>query len=149
MLKGDGVNLIGRDWLALIRLNWNKVFGKAAQGVNNLNSIKCKVADKRQSLLKRVLSKYSSIFSEGVGTLKNFKAKINVKMDAKPKFCRARPVPFSMKDAVEKEIDRLEREGILQSISYSEWASPIVIVPKPNGSLRICADFKNTVNPVI
>ena len=54
-----------------------------------------------------------------------------------------------MKDSVEKEIDRLENEGIIQSISYSEWASPIVIVPKTNGDLRLCGDFKNTVNPVI
>ena len=48
-----------------------------------------------------------------MGTIKDFKAKINVKADAKPKFCRARTVPFSMKDVVEKEIDRLENEGII------------------------------------
>ena len=50
---------------------------------------------------------------------------------------------------MEKEIDRLENEGIIHSISYSEWASPIVIVPKTNGDLRLCGDFKNTENPVI
>ena len=53
-----------------------------------------------------------------------------------------------MKDVVEKEIDRLENEGIIHSISYSEWASPI-IVPKPNGSIHICGNFTNTVNSVI
>ena len=99
--------------------------------------------------LDDLINKYASIFSDKVGTIKDFIAKINVKADAKPKFCRARTVPFSMKDAVEKEIDRLENEGIIQSISYSEWASPIVIVPKTNGDLRLCGDFKNTVNPVI
>ena len=50
---------------------------------------------------------------------------------------------------MEAEIDRMENEGILRSITHSEWASPIVIVPKPDGRIRICGDYKRTVNPVI
>ena len=54
-----------------------------------------------------------------------------------------------MKEAVEAEIDRMEKDGILKSVPYSEWASPIVIFPKPDGTIRICADYNCTVNPVI
>ena len=61
---------------------------------------------------------------------------------------KARGVPFAMKEAVEAEIDRMEKDGILTSVPYSELASPIV-VPKPDGTNRICADYKSTVNPVI
>ena len=73
----------------------------------------------------------------------------NIEDDAKPKFYKARAVPFAMKEAVEQEIDRLEDQGILTSVPYSEWASPIVIVPKTDGSVRICGDYKVTINPVI
>ena len=62
---------------------------------------------------------------------------------------KARGVPFAMKEAVEAEIDRMEKDGILKSVPYSEWASPIVIVPKPDGTIRICVDYKRTVNTVI
>jgi hypothetical protein len=50
---------------------------------------------------------------------------------------------------VERELSRLENEGILSKVDTSEWASPIVPVMKPNGSVRICGDFKTTVNPML
>ena len=43
----------------------------------------------------------------------------------------------------------LEKEGILKTVPFSDWASPIVIVPKPDGGVRICEDFKKNVNPSI
>ena len=81
--------------------------------------------------------------------MKGLKAKLNVEPDAQAKFCHARNVPFALQEAVEAEIDRMENDGILRSITHSEWASPIVIVPKPDGRKRICGDYKRTVNPVI
>ena len=34
-------------------------------------------------------------------------------------------------------------------MSHSDWATPIVTVPKKDGSYRICGDYKVTVNPVL
>jgi len=31
-------------------------------------------------------------------------------------------------------------------MSYSEWAAPIVPVPKPEGNIRLCGDYKVTIN---
>ncbi|CAK1595284.1 unnamed protein product [Parnassius mnemosyne] len=41
------------------------------------------------------------------------------------------------------------RDGIIESVDCSDWASPIVPVNKADGSLRICADYKATLNPVL
>ncbi|KAM7302024.1 uncharacterized protein ISCGN_017541 [Ixodes scapularis] len=59
-----------------------------------------------------------------------------------------RPLPFALKDGVTQELQRLQREGILVPVKSSEWAAPIVPVLKQDGRVRICGDFKVTINPV-
>ena len=53
-----------------------------------------------------------------------------------------------MKEKIEKELDRLMSLGILEPRQFSEWSSPIVPVLKSDGSVRICGDFKVTLNSV-
>jgi hypothetical protein len=43
---------------------------------------------------------------------------------------------------VKEEVDKLLEVGIIYPIPYSEWVSPIVVVPKKNGKLRICVDYR-------
>lgn len=69
--------------------------------------------------------------------------------DAKPRFCKAQTVPYAMRGLVDEELDKLVREGILEPVENSDWASPIVAVLKPDKkTVRICGDFRSTVNPV-
>lgn len=42
----------------------------------------------------------------------------------------------------------MEEEGIIESVTFSDWAAPIVPVMKGDGSIRICEDYKITVNQV-
>ena len=58
-------------------------------------------------------------------------------------------MPYALKPKIDKELDSLIERGILEKVSYSEWATPIVLVPKPNGNVRICGDFKVTVDPLV
>ena len=70
-------------------------------------------------------------------------------MDAKPKFYRPRPVALSLREKVFNEIDRLRSLGVITPIKHSEWATPIVPIVKTDGSIRLCGDYKVTVNPVL
>ena len=52
-----------------------------------------------------------------------------------------------MKPNVEVKGKRLEEEGILHKVKFSNWSTPIVPVVKPNGAILICGDYLITVNP--
>ena len=85
-------------------------------------------------------------FADELGCMSKFKARLVVKPGATPRFCRARPVLFALKEAIEHELDSLESKGVLEKVSHADWAAPIVAVPKSNGNIRLCGDYKVTVN---
>ena len=58
-------------------------------------------------------------------------------------------MPLSLRSALEEELSRLERVGVLHKVNHSDWATPVVVVPKKSGGVRLCGDYKVTLNPVI
>ena len=132
VVKGPGPNLLGRDWLQVVKLNWQNIF---------------KIQEEN-SQLQSILDAHGDVFSEGLGTLKGTTAKIYVDPEATPKFMKARTVPYALKAKVELDLDRLQRENIISAVEFSEWAAPIVPVVKQDRSVRICGDYKGTVNQV-
>ncbi|XP_031550150.1 uncharacterized protein K02A2.6-like [Actinia tenebrosa] len=54
---------------------------------------------------------------------------------------------LARKPEVEQALDELEAEGVIVGVNYSEWAAPIVTPVKKDGSVRVCGDFKVTINP--
>jgi transposase InsO family protein len=129
--QGEEASLLGRQWLQYVQLQWNRVFALATSSMTDL------------------LNQYSDVFCASQGTIQHFKADIKVKDNAEPLFHRPRPVPFALKGKVSAELDKLESQGVITKINRSDWAAPIVVVPKADNSIRICGDYKVTVNKAV
>ncbi|BHF69984.1 hypothetical protein SprV_0301303100 [Sparganum proliferum] len=72
--------------------------------------------------------------------------KFQFQSDFRLRFFKARTVPYAVAPKVEEELDRLQKADIIEPVQYSEWAAPIVPVLKSDGSVRICGDYKLTIN---
>lgn len=134
IIAGNRLALFDCRWLEELRLNWQEVF---------------LVDDGTTGSLREVLEKHSKIFDGELGCMKDITVKLTLKPGSTPKCLKARPVPCAIKPKVEAELDRLVKSGVLEQVRTSDWAAPIVPVMKRDGSLRICGDFKVTVNPVL
>ena len=132
-MPSDTHPLLGRNWLGPLKLNWPKLLLVRADEI---------------SPVKGLCNKYPNLFEEGLGTFVGTKAKIHVPSDAAPIYCKARPVPYVLKDRIEAELDRLVQQQTIEPVDFSEWAAPIVPLIKVDKSLRICGDYKVTVNKV-
>ncbi|UYV71248.1 hypothetical protein LAZ67_8002382, partial [Cordylochernes scorpioides] len=96
-----------------------------------------------------LLNDYESIFECKSDPIKGIKCHLDVRADFIPKFYKFRQVPFALKQLVENEIDKLVDLNIMSPIDKSDCASPLVCVAKPNGQIRLCADFKKSLNPYL
>ena len=112
IVQGAGPSLLGRDWLRVVKLDWRNI-AKVAK-VSQSSSLESRVAVLRD--------RYREVFSEALGTITPFQAKLSVNDGARPKFFKLRPVPFALRERVEQELDRGRNSGAdpLQRVGRSD-----------------------------
>jgi len=141
VISGFGTNILGRDWIFGIDL--------ISRSLNDFISSKSMLkVDLGARSLNDLCTHYGAIFKEGLGRCK-IEAHLHVKPNVVPKYCKPRSLPFAYREAVEIDLNRLLADEIIEPIDVSKWAAPIVVVPKPGGKVRICADFSTGVNQSI
>ena len=89
-----------------------------------------------------LVQQYPSLF-KGIGKLEGEQVKLHIDKQVTPVAQRARRIPFHLRKEVEKELDHLEQNGIIEKVEGpTPWVSPLVIVPKKNGKVRLCVDMR-------
>ncbi|KAI2644823.1 Transposon Ty3-I Gag-Pol polyprotein [Labeo rohita] len=90
--------------------------------------------------LQHLIIQFSDVFSTRPGRTNVIKHDIRTPPGV---IVRQRPyrVPEARRHAIEDEIGEMLKLGVIEP-SRSAWSSPIVMVPKPDGTLRFCNDFR-------
>ena len=134
VVAGSGPSLMGRDWLYKLKPNLGIFHTSIHVGMDNH--------------IQKLLSRHSELFKDELGLVKGVTVKLYVDPSATPRFFRPRSVPHALRGRVEQELERLEKTGIIEAIKFSDWATPVVPLVKGDGSIRICGDYKVTINRV-
>lgn len=129
VLNSTGPSILGRDFM--------HTFGISFAEINHIDA---------DATLDDLLSKHSAIFETGLGKLKYTKISLRLDSDVEPIFMKPRQVPYAFREQVEQELDRLESLGVITPVETSDWGTPLVPVLKADGGIRICADYKVTLN---
>lgn len=131
VMANNGPSLLGRDW-----------FGTLGISVSGTHFV-------QEEAIPSALERYKEVFRQELGNYRGTPIKIVLDEGSRPIFRRHRVVPLALQAKVEAELTRMVKEGVLEQVKQSDWATPIVPVLKRNGDIRICGDYKSTVNTVI
>ena len=134
--KGDGRTLLGRETaevLSLLRIGpllANSVGGGQLDG--------------------DIREKYKHLFS-GVGLLKGYELKLHVDESVKPVVQHVRRIPFGLREKVDAKLDELLELNIIEEVPEgpSGWISPLVVVPKSDGDVRVWVDMRRANEAII
>ena len=75
----------------------------------------------------------------------------NVDETVQPVAQPMRRLPFGLRDKVDEKLDELLEKGIIEDVpsSPTTWLSPLVVVGKPDGDIRICVDMRRANEAVV
>ena len=94
-----------------------------------INSLKYDSLSQEEKV-NEIVKRNEKLF-QGIGRLKGVKIKLHIDKTVQPVALRHRRVPFALRDKLEEELDRLEKDGIIESVhGPTEWISLIVVVKK-------------------
>lgn len=134
--------LLGRSWMDKLFVGWRDFWSEKINSVTD--------RDNSQNCVVEIFKKFDSVLNNvNGGPITKYKADIVVKESASPIFFKPYTAPFGLRGKIDEELDRLQRRNIIYPVRYSRWASPIVVVEKANGGIRICVDCKVTINRFI
>ncbi|CAF4534805.1 unnamed protein product, partial [Rotaria magnacalcarata] len=113
---------------------------------NEVSLINTDLDKYQKEKIKQLIHKFPDVFNEQPERTKKLQHQINLVPDAQP----VNSPPFryapTRKQIIEQNLNEMLDQGII-SPSTSPWASPVILVPKKDGSLRFCIDNRklNTV----
>ena len=129
VVRGKGSSLLGRDGLQQLILDWHQIF---------------RVRDTPRPA--EVVTRHQALFQKELGEYMGPAAAIVIDPNETQRFCKAGSVSYALRQRVDDQLKKIEAEGILRPVEHATWAAPIVPVVKPDRSIHICGDFKQTVN---
>ena len=94
----------------------------------------------QKATLMETLGKWAQVIQDKPGRTNICEHRIETG-DAKPVRQRPYRIPYAQREIMKGELNKMLEMGVIQP-SKSEWASPVLMIPKKDGTPRFCVDFR-------
>ena len=116
--------------------------------LSNLDWSDTTLSPEERQPIEEILIEFHDIFARhrfDIGTNREFKVKLTPNYD-RPEYSQSLPTPINLKDDITVELALLHKYGIITTLPFSKYASPIFAQRKPNGRLRLLVDLRKINN---
>lgn len=145
--KRGGIFVADNPDLNVLGIETMDLFDLWSIPINNLVS---SVTQRPGDSVEQLKRQFPEVFQSTLGRCTKAQVKLYVKPEARPIYCPKRPVAYAAAPKVEAELQRLEDNGIISTVQFSDWAAPIVVVRKADNILvRICGDYSTGLNEAL
>ena len=86
-----------------------------------------------------LLEEFQDVFTDVPNLTSIIEHEVNLTTSV-PVKCRPYPMPYAKREVVKQEVEKMIKLGVCESSSAS-YAAPIVLVSKPDGSIRFCTNY--------
>lgn len=115
---------------------WNRLQNETIEDVK----IHENLTEEQRTEVKGLVQEFRDIFTD-VPNITNLGEHSIQLTTAEPIRGKAYPLPHAMRENLDKEIDAMLDLNVIES-STAAYASPVVMVKKPDGSIRVCVDYR-------
>ncbi|XP_026527090.1 uncharacterized protein K02A2.6-like [Notechis scutatus] len=131
------LTIVDKDRPSLLGLQWFVPLGIEVTGINHVTE-----ADWEEQLAKD----FQEVFDGSLGKYRGAPISFSLDPNIAPIHLKPRRVPFALRPKIDEQLDKLIEQGVLEPTDHARWETPIVTPVKPDGSVRICGDYKATLN---
>ena len=101
--------------------------------------------------LRNIIEKHKKrVFQNNIEKIKDYSVRLHIDPSVPSLAQREQQIPFALRDKVNEELKRLEKEGIIEDVTGepTPWLNPLVIVPKGERNIIICVDMRAANNAI-
>ena len=136
--------VIEGDGRTLLRWETAKMLSLLQVGPLQVNSV---VSEHSEDDIRR---RFQDLFT-GIGLLKDYELKLHVCDSVEPVAQPVHRIPFGLHAKVDEKLHELLQAAIIEEIPEgpSAWISPLVVVLKSDGDIRVCVDMRGVNEAII
>ena len=150
MLKKWNTPTYGNYWAEADGEDWTEEEEKIPEwrgGGEGDSKVGDRLFEAQRGQLEELLTEFGDVMSNNPGRTMVVELQVTT-TGTRPVRLSPYQLPHAYRDLVHKEVQEMLDAGIIEP-SSSEWASPIVLVNKKDGTLRLCIDYRRRIDDLI